>query len=152
MQYAEQASETRSVTSLDRAKGLVEAGCKRAEGLLMSAHYGGCYPTELRSQAAVVKALCSSMRMAAAHAPTAMQVASSRLPSSWDCMLRPERAAHVAGRAIGISGRQSMSTALEILDEALDMGKRAALPDDVVIARLEAAKRMASLSRKSLNP
>ena len=112
----------------------------------MSAHYGGRFPADLRSQASKVDALSHSMSAAANHVATACQVALPHHKGFWDHMLQagPNFAAGVTGRAFAIIGRQAVTAALEILDEALEIGKRASLPEQVVIARLKAAKRTAS--------
>ena len=100
----------------------------------------------LRSQASKVDALSHSMSAAANHVATACQVALPHHKGFWDHMLQagPNFAAGVTGRAFVIIGRQAVTAALEILDEALEIGKRASLPEQVVIARLKAAKRTAS--------
>ena len=152
--HIERAEEARTVVGREKAKKIVDACIKRASPFLRPAPAGG-YAPELEAQAWFVNALGRTMSGALSHTPGTWAVAHSGKGATWYrhlLQIGPKFSADVAGRASSVLKGEVLGTALNILDEAFAIGKCVALPPEVIVARLEAAKKSAGFMGKNRVP
>jgi hypothetical protein len=152
--HIERAEEARTVVGREKAKKIVDACIKRASPFLRPAPAGG-YAPELEAQAWFVNALGRTMSGALSHTPGTWAVAHSGKGATWYrhlLQIGPKFSADVAGRASSVLKGEVLGTALNILDEAFAIGKCVALPPEVIVARLEAAKKSAGFMGKRQGP